>query len=295
MRQESDKDAIEKKSETTRENVEANIEETKKKVEDNVHDVVEQAKQEVERGRVPWYRAFQRTRYLIGFNFVLFVLFAILAWYVYYNPVLPLDIMITREFQEQNLPWLKGLMIAVSWLGTSLFFSALIVLVTAAAFWLVGLRLESVLIVALSGVSALLNAALKLLINRPRPNARLVEIITAATGQSFPSGHVMSYVAFFGLLFSLGLILFKRDRWWQYALLIVPALFVVLVGPSRIYLGDHWASDVLGAYMISGLLLGISLWIYLSLKERGVLAPKRLFRRKRVSHPSNQPLSQHVR
>ena len=73
----------------------------------------------------------------------------------------------------------------------------------------------------------------------------------------------------------LGIILFNRNRWWQYALLIVPALFVVLVGPSRIYLGDHWASDVLGGYLFGGLLLGTGLWIYLKLKEKGVLTKKK--------------------
>ena len=102
----------------------------------------------------------------------------------------------------------------------------------------------------------------------------------------------MSYVAFWGLLFSLGLILFKRDRWWHYLLLIIPAFFVILVGPSRIYLGDHWASDVLGGYLFGGLLLGIALWIYLALKERGVLTAKwdssqtalHLFRQRKSVH-----------
>jgi membrane-associated phospholipid phosphatase len=46
---------------------------------------------------------------------------------------------------------------------------------------------------------------------------------------------------------------------------------VVLIGPSRIYLGDHWASDVLGAYLIGEALLGVAVAIYLPLKERGVL------------------------
>jgi membrane-associated phospholipid phosphatase len=46
---------------------------------------------------------------------------------------------------------------------------------------------------------------------------------------------------------------------------------VVLIGPSRIYLGDHWASDVLGSYLIGGVLLGLAVIIYLPLKESGVL------------------------
>ena len=58
-------------------------------------------------------------------------------------------------------------------------------------------------------------------------------------------------------------------------LLIISAFFVALIGPSRIYLGDHWASDVLGAYLIGGVLLGIALWIYIKLKERGIMETER--------------------
>jgi membrane-associated phospholipid phosphatase len=216
----------------------------------------------------------------------------LLAWYVHYHPIIPVDVAITREFQENPTPWLNWLMIAVSfWGNQAIIFSALIFL-TALVFWIVRLRLEALLIVSVSIISEIINTLIKLLVSRPRPTAQLVDVFQYATGQSFPSGHVMSYVAFWGLLFSLGLILFKRDRWWHYLLLIIPAFFVILVGPSRIYLGDHWASDVLGAYLFGGLLLGIALWIYLRLKERGVLTPKwnsnetvfHLFQRRRSVH-----------
>ncbi len=264
----------------------------KDRVEANVQNVVENVQQEVAEGREPWYRTSRRAQVLIGIYIIEFVLFALLAWYVHYHPILPVDVAITREFQENPTPWLNWLMLAVSFLGNQGILFAVLIFLTALAFWIVRLRLEALLIASLSIVSGIINTLIKLLVSRPRPTAQLVEIFQHATGQSFPSGHVMSYVAFWGLLFSLGLILFKRDRWWHYLLLIIPAFFVILVGPSRIYLGDHWASDVLGGYLFGGLLLGIALSIYLVLKERGVLTPKwdssqtvfHLFQRRKPVH-----------
>jgi membrane-associated phospholipid phosphatase len=237
----------------------------------NMHNMMEQAREEVASSREPWYRSSHRARVLIIIYILEFALFTLLAVYVHFNPVLPIDIAITREFQENQTPFIKWTMIAVSYLGNQVLIFSVLIGLTSLAFWLPGLHLEALFIVGLSAISAVLNVLLKLLVSRPRPSAQFVEIIQQATGQSFPSGHVMSYVAFWGLLFSLELILFNRKRWWSYILLIVPALFVTLVGPSRIYLGDHWASDVLGGYLFGGLLLGIALWLYLRLKERGVL------------------------
>ncbi len=236
--------------------------------------IVEQAQQEVMRSRVPWYRASKRTHIFIVFYFVEFLLFSLLAWFVHIHPVIPLDVAITREFQENQSPWLRSAMIAVNYLGFHILVFSALILGAAIVFWMMRLRLEALFVVALSVLNSVVNVGIKVLVNRPRPNAKLVEIIQYAGGQSFPSGHVMSYVAFFGLLFSLGIILLKRDRWWHYVVLLVPALFVVLVGPARIYVGDHWASDVLGAYLLGSLLLGITLWIYLVLKSRGVLSTK---------------------
>jgi membrane-associated phospholipid phosphatase len=85
----------------------------------------------------------------------------------------------------------------------------------------------------------------------------------------------MAYIAYWGLLFCFGIILFQGRHWWRTTLLVTSAVFVVLIGPSRIYLGDHWASYVLGSYLIGGVLLGFAVVVYLPLKERGVLQTPR--------------------
>jgi membrane-associated phospholipid phosphatase len=241
---------------------------------EQVRTVGQEARQEVAATRRRWYNLSRTAKSLLSIYAVVLVLFTVLAWLVHAYPVNQLDLLITREFQENRTPWLHLLMTAISYPGSTPVLPALIVL-AAVIFWALGLRLEAVVIVGLSTVSAILDVLIKLLVARPRPAAGLVEMFQRAMGSSFPSGHVLAYLAFWGLLFSLGVILFTGWRWWRILLLVVSGSFVVLVGPSRIYLGDHWASDVLGSYLIGGVLLGITLGVYLRLKREGVLQTER--------------------
>ena len=260
------------------------------RVAEDAENSIEEAQEEVAAARRPWYQTRRWGLILLAVYGILLALFTLLAVWVAYNPVLAIDVTITRAFQENQSPWLRYTMIAASFIGNVSALSLGLIVLAAVLFWMVDLRLEAIMVVVVSATSALLNWLIKLVVARPRPSASLVEIIQATSGQSFPSGHVMSYVAFWGLLFSLGVILFRGKHWWRTALLIISALFVVLVGPSRIYLGDHWATDVLGAYLIGGLLLSLSLWIYLNLRGRGVLAPTgkraRRFHQKYVRRPA---------
>lgn len=250
-----------------------------KQLEKDVESVAKEAEEEVAASRRTWYQSVRWGRVLLTVYAILIALFALLAWWVHIHPVLAVDVTITREFQENQSPWLRASMIAVSYIGNTLPLSIGLIVLAAVLLWAVRLYLEAVTVVVVCATSALLNVLIKLLVDRPRPNAQLVDVIQYANGLSFPSGHVMSYVAFWGLLFSFGIILFKGNRWWRMALLVVSALFVVLVGPSRIYLGDHWASDVLGAYLFGGLWLGLALWVYLKLREKDVLVSRRRRRR----------------
>ena len=254
-----------------------------------VEHIVEEAQEDVAVSTKPWYQTRKWGFTLLTVDVILLALFALLATWVAYHPVLAIDVTITRDFQANKSPWLLNTMLAVSYIGNVIALTVGLIALAAILFWILDLRLEAILVVAVSATSAILTGLIKLIVARPRPSASLVEIIQASSGYSFPSGHVMSYIAFWGLLFSLGVILFKGNHWWRTALLIISALFVVLVGPSRIYLGDHWASDVLGAYLFGFIWLGMFLWLYLYLKGRGVLAPRgkraRQFHRKYVRHP----------
>lgn len=237
-----------------------------------VNEAVKGIQQEVQTARRPWYHALRQARFLLLVYLVVLALFSALAFFVHVHPILPVDVAITREFQENQSPWLSTAMVAISYLGNTIWLFIGLIVLTTLALWAFRFRLEALTMILECLGSSLLNVLVKVLVDRPRPAQPLVSILQHATGNSFPSGHVMSYVAYWGLLFTFSLILFHGKRWWRIALLCISGLFVVLVGPSRIYLGDHWASDVLGAYVLGGLWLWFCLWVYTRLKERHVLA-----------------------
>jgi membrane-associated phospholipid phosphatase len=238
----------------------------------NLQNTAQGVQHEVQVARRPWYSVLLQTKFLLGLYLIFLVLFGALTFLVHVHPLLPVDVVITQEFQENRSPWLRAFMVAVSYLGNALWLFVGLILLTAATFWIFRLRLEAVVLAGICLTSSLLNILVKLLVARPRPAQPLVTVLQYASGKSFPSGHVMSYIAFWGTLFTFSFILFHGKHWWRIALLIVSGLFVVLIGPSRIYLGDHWASDVFGAYLLGGLWLWACLWVYTKLKERHILA-----------------------
>ena len=97
------------------------------------------------------------------------------------------------------------------------------------------------------GVSALLNQILKHIVQRPRPTEfRIIN----ETGYSFPSGHSMVSAAFYGFLIYL---IYKKvkNKYIKWTLISTLSIIVLLIGISRIYLGVHYTSDVLGGFLIS--------------------------------------------
>src|SRR5207253_3329066 len=73
-----------------------------------------------------------------------------------------------------------------------------------------GLRIEGVIAMAGTALGWLLNTLMKLLIDRPRPSDALIHVTRKFYLESFPSGHVVFFVEFFGFLFFLSYVLLKR-------------------------------------------------------------------------------------
>jgi undecaprenyl-diphosphatase len=111
------------------------------------------------------------------------------------------------------------------------------------------------------GLATLVGATTKLVVNRPRPDALLVHVIEKLTDTSFPSGHVLFYVTFVGFLWFLCYTLLKPG-WKRTLALWAFGAVVALVGLSRIYMGEHWPSDVLGAYLLGSICLVLTIALY---------------------------------
>ncbi|WP_085831282.1 phosphatase PAP2 family protein [Collinsella vaginalis] len=142
--------------------------------------------------------------------------------------------------QKLRVSWLTPVMMGFTALGSPVILIVLLLVIAAFApgrrpGWCCAVNLV---------LSSLLNVGLKALVQRPRPvGFRLIE----ETGFSFPSGHSMMAMAFFGLIVWL-IWHYERDRRQRLLLSGAFAVVIVMIGVSRIYLGVHYASDVIGGF-----------------------------------------------
>ncbi len=197
----------------------------------------------------------RRYRYVV-FQLILITLtgtFAALTFLVKAVPALAIDVQITTALQTITTPFFSTLMVWVSWLGYGPQ-NAIIVLVIVLAFYMSGLHWEAIMAIVAAVFSGAVDFLVKDLIQRPRPTSVYVNVVALLNSYSFPSGHVMFYLCFFGfvgfLIFSLLKPSIKRTL-----ILVFTGLLIILIGVSRIYLGEHWPSDVLGAYLLGALTL----------------------------------------
>ena len=218
--------------------------------------------------RLPWYRSVKREQILLVLSAVQLALFTPLAWLVHKHVTLPIDLLLSRAMQKRTSGLLRTMSVAISYMGEATLLN-LLVIPTAGVLWKVHRRLEALMLAGTCWTGGLLRIVLQLIVNRPRPNPLLVRVAQKPEGKSFPSGHVVATVTFWGWLFILGR---QHLKGQQKALLSIPPLVMMAIGPARIYSGQHWTSDVLGGYLLGGAWLSLSLRLYLALRRKNVVA-----------------------
>jgi undecaprenyl-diphosphatase len=177
------------------------------------------------------------------------VVFGLIAEAVRGEEAAALDGLATPFLHDLASPGLDAIMEAATFLGSN------VVIVPAALVILVGLisagrRREAVFLAVVVLGALVLNGAMKLLFQRPRPQLAWAQVLP---DYSFPSGHTMDSLAF---LLALAFIVWQvRGHRWGWVAVVLAVVAAAVVGLSRIYLGYHYLSDVIG-----GLLAAI-LWV----------------------------------
>ena len=179
-------------------------------------------------------------------------LFLELAEDVWLNEGFTWDATFMLAVHGLSRPWLDTLFMGITQTAGPLIILPL--LVTAVILWR-HQKHETVFLLVLSYAGAVgLNTLLKALFARPRPI--IFPPLSVETSYSFPSGHTMSAVIFYGLL----ALWFWHSRHYGWA--VISGLWVPLVALSRIYLGVHYPSDVLASLAVGSLWLMATLWVY---------------------------------
>jgi undecaprenyl-diphosphatase len=196
--------------------------------------------------------------------YILAVLSLGLSVYAHWMTLSPHEIFLTRCVQSFQNPAFTMIMSLISYIFTV--WPAVLLVITAGTlvWWRLGWRTG--FMVWIVGPISYLNDALKLAVDRPRPSPDQVQILGTNWlgfnyGSGFPSGHTFFASIFLGFL---GYLIFSHLKTpWQKVITVTLAVFLVLaVGLSRIYLGAHWPSDVLGGLILGNLLLMVIIRVY---------------------------------
>ena len=180
---------------------------------------------------------------------LLFVVFAVAAAIDGGSALLHVDRPIERFVVENRSAWLDDTFRWISFFG-----STPVVLLGGLTLAVVAwrrCRMVAALVVVATLARPLLEFTLKESIGRDRPS---LDRMVIGEGHSFPSGHVLAAAALWAMV-PVVVSLYSESRrvWWTGA--ITAVLAVLLIGVSRVYLGVHWASDVIAGVLAAAMLL----------------------------------------
>lgn len=172
--------------------------------------------------------------------------FAELAEHVLAGGTQAFDVAVLQWLHLHQTPLLTQLMVEMTYLGTGTV--VLTVVGVAALFlWHTAHKHSARLLLAATVGNIILNGALKLVYHRARPT--VFEWQTVAVSSSFPSGHAMSATVVYGTVAYL-LVRLQKHTWAKALTLSAAVLLILLICLTRLYLGVHYPSDVLGGIIV---------------------------------------------
>jgi undecaprenyl-diphosphatase len=200
---------------------------------------------------------------LLGLLAVCAVLYTSLAVLAHLNHYFGVDLATTLAFQEIRSMPLDSAMVVISWPGYFPEFVpefALILLV----FWRLGLKLEAVFMTGAEIGVAAMGFILKPIVGRPRPTIGQiwVDSYIRSDPYSFTAGHVHTFMVIFGFIAYLAWKRLEPGSLRRRLIIGGSVLFLLVEGFSRVYLGEHWLSDVVGGYLAGAIWLTIGILAY---------------------------------
>lgn len=177
----------------------------------------------------------KKIKVLLCVNFYLIISLFIME--VFFNKVLTnIDLYISNIIWSIRTPLLTDIFKIISFLASTKFIIAILIVY-------IFIKKDALFPLNMA-LSTILNTIIKKLVRRPRPT----NILVREKSFSFPSGHTMASVSFYGYIIYL---LYKSNYKIKKVLIPILIILILLIGFSRIYLGAHYLSDVITAYLIS--------------------------------------------
>lgn len=215
-------------------------------------------------------RLFQKRRILFQYAILLLALtFSFLTILAKQHPYFPFDLTISQTIQAINNPLFDWFMHFVTFLGNATP-GIILTLLAVGILFLLKRRVEAAFLFGSAVGAQILSDLFKFLVGRPRPDPSLLKTIPILHTYSFPSGHVLFYLGFFGFLLFLTYTLLPKG-YIRSTLLFLELLLLFSVGLSRIYVGAHWFSDVLGAYLLGFLWLMLVVFLFNKFAARAAI------------------------
>lgn len=196
-------------------------------------------------------------------KWILCAITAILAIVITINvkngKILELDLNIYKFFSENIInDKLTPIVKVITHIGGA---KIVFVLTVLAIILIKGLKNKLFLLTGIVGTAGL-NVVLKHIVQRERPN---INRLIPEKGYSFPSGHSMMSMAFYGMLIFL-IFKYVKNTALKWTLIVILTILLSTIGITRIYLGVHYPSDVIGGFAVSLTYLFILTEIYNKVK-----------------------------